>query len=134
MSSSVVWPAAGRLIQDDDDRAGAAPVAVLSAGYSQRRFGDAGNAIGQAILINSVPFTVIGVAPAEFFGVDPAAAPQIYFPMRATSILPSGLCRVQAVGGIDPQLWEGTPVVVHGSNGPLPACIALRLSPVAMWT
>jgi putative aminopeptidase FrvX len=44
--------------------------------------------------------------------------------LRVTSILPSGLCRVQAVGGIDPQLWEGTPVVVQGANGPLPACIA----------
>ena len=67
-----VVPAAGRLIQADDDRAGAAPVAVLSAGYSQRRFGDADRAIGQAILINSVTFTVVGVAPPEFFGVDPA--------------------------------------------------------------
>ena len=82
-----VVPAAGRLIHGDDDRAGAAPVAVLSAGYSQRRFGDAANAIGQAILINSVPFTVIGVAPPEFFGVDPASAPHVYLPMRASLLL-----------------------------------------------
>ena len=82
-----VMPAAGRLIQDDDDRAGAAPVVVLSTGYGQRRFGDGANAIGQAILINSLPFTVIGVAPPEFFGVDPAAAPHVYLPMRATSLL-----------------------------------------------
>ena len=82
-----VVPAAGRLIHGDDDRAGAAPVAVLSAGYSQRRFGGAASAIGQAMVINSVPFTVIGVAPPEFFGVDPASAPQVYLPMRATSLL-----------------------------------------------
>jgi predicted permease len=82
-----VVPAAGRLIHVDDDRAGAAPVAVLSSSYSQRRFGDAANAVGQAILINNVPFTVIGVAPPEFFGVDPAAAPHVYLPMRATSFL-----------------------------------------------
>ena len=44
-------------------------------GYSQRRFGGAASAVGQAMLINNVPFTVIGVAPPEFFGVDPAAAP-----------------------------------------------------------
>ena len=37
-SGLAVVPAAGRLIHGDDDRAGAAPVAVLSAGYSQRRF------------------------------------------------------------------------------------------------
>ena len=59
-----VSPAAGRLIVADDDRAGAAPVAVLSLGYSQRRFGDAASAIGQPILINNVPFTVVGVDAA----------------------------------------------------------------------
>ena len=82
-----VVPAAGRLIHGDDDRAGAAPVAVLSAGYSQRRFGDAGRAVGQAILVNGVTFTVVGVAPPEFFGVDPASAPQIYLPMRTSPLL-----------------------------------------------
>jgi len=30
---------------------------------------------------------VVGVAPAEFFGVDPASAPQIYIPMRASLLL-----------------------------------------------
>jgi macrolide transport system ATP-binding/permease protein len=78
-----VSPASGRLIVADDDRAGAAPVAVLSMGYSQRRFGSAANATGQPILINNVPFTVVGVAPSEFFGVDPAEAPHVYLPMHA---------------------------------------------------
>ena len=77
-------PAAGRLILADDDRAGAAPVAVLSLGYSERRFGDAASATGQQILVNNVPFTVVGVTPSEFFGVDPAAAPQVYLPMHAS--------------------------------------------------
>lgn len=82
-----VTPAAGRLIAVDDDRPGAAAVAVLSLGYSRRRFGEAASAVGQPILVNNVPFTVAGVAPAEFFGVDPAAAPHIYLPMRATTLL-----------------------------------------------
>ncbi|MGH9370767.1 MAG: ABC transporter permease, partial [Vicinamibacterales bacterium] len=85
-----VVPAAGRLIDREDDRAGAAAVAVLSNGYSQRRFGDAANAIGQAILINSVPFTVIGVTWPEFFGVDPASAPQVYLPMRTSLLFQPG--------------------------------------------
>jgi macrolide transport system ATP-binding/permease protein len=82
-----VQPAAGRLIGAADDRAAAAPVAVLSLGYSQRRFGGAAGAIGQAILINNVAFTVIGVTPPEFFGVNPAGAPHIYLPMRADLLL-----------------------------------------------
>jgi macrolide transport system ATP-binding/permease protein len=85
-----VSPAAGRLIIADDDRAGAAPVAVISMGYSQRRFGGPANAAGQPILINSVAFTVIGVAPSEFFGVDPGAAPDVYLPMHSNLLFGSG--------------------------------------------
>ena len=85
-----VSPAAGRLIFADDDRAGAAPVAVLSLGYGEQRFGGAANAIGQQILINNVPFTVVGVSPPEFFGVDPAAAPQVYLPMHASLLFDPG--------------------------------------------
>jgi predicted permease len=77
-----VPPAAGRTIIPDDDRTGAPAIAVLSFAYSQRRFGDAARAPGQTILINSVPFTVAGVAPPGFFGVDPAAAPDFYVPLR----------------------------------------------------
>jgi predicted permease len=88
-----VSPAAGRLIFADDDRAGAAPVAILSLGYSERRFGDAASATGQQILINSVPFTVVGVTPSEFFGVDPAAAPQVYLPMHASLLFDPGAGR-----------------------------------------
>ena len=87
-----VSPAAGRLIVADDDRAGAPPVAVISMGYSQRRFGGAANAAGQPILINNVPFTVVGVTPPEFFGVDPGAAPHVYLPMHAESPVRPG-CR-----------------------------------------
>jgi predicted permease len=81
---------AGRLIHEDDDRIGAAPVAVLSAGYSQRRFAAANNAVGQTVVINGVPFTVIGVVPREFFGVDPARNPQLYIPMRTSIVLEPG--------------------------------------------
>src|SRR5215813_13127592 len=77
-----VSPAAGRLIDSADDRPGAPPVAVISFAASQNRFGGPPNAIGQPILVDNIPFTVIGVAPPEFFGVDPAAAPDIYLPLH----------------------------------------------------
>jgi macrolide transport system ATP-binding/permease protein len=85
-----VPPAAGRLIAGDDDKAGAPAVAVVSYSFSQRRFGGAANAEGQSILINNVPFTVIGVAPPEFFGIDPAALPDYYLPMHANLLLQLG--------------------------------------------
>ncbi len=82
-----VAPAAGRLIEADDDRLGAAPVAVISFATSQNRFGGAANAIGQPILVDNVPFTVIGVTPRDFFGVDPAAAPDLYLPLHTNLLV-----------------------------------------------
>ncbi len=84
-----VSPAAGRLIDTGDDRPGAASVAVISFLTSQQRFGGPSSAIGQSVLVDNVPFTVIGVAPPEFFGVDPAAAPDLYLPLH-TNLLVDG--------------------------------------------
>ncbi|MBL8233530.1 MAG: ABC transporter permease [Bryobacterales bacterium] len=86
-SGLAVAPATGRLIGPDDDRVGAPAVAVLSFAYSQKRFGDAAKAPGQSISINNVPFIVAGVAPLGFFGVDPAAAPDFYIPLRTGLLL-----------------------------------------------
>jgi len=82
-----VSPAAGRLIDMEDDRPGAEPVAVISYATSQNRFGGPPNAIGQSVLVDNVPVTVVGVAPPEFFGVDPEAAPDIYLPLHANLLV-----------------------------------------------
>jgi macrolide transport system ATP-binding/permease protein len=82
-----VLPAAGRLILPDDDRAGAPPVVVIGDRFAERRFSNAASAVGQSILIDHQPFTVAGVTPAEFFGVDPAVNPDFYVPMHANLVL-----------------------------------------------
>lgn len=82
-----VIPAAGRLIFPADDQTGAAPVAVLDYGYSQRRFGEASSAVGQTIRINNKPFTIVGIAPPGFFGAEPATVPSIFVPLRAKPLL-----------------------------------------------
>ena len=86
-----VSPASGRLIFSDDDRAAAPPAAVVSFAFSQKRFGGPAAATGQSILIDNVPFTVIGVTPPEFFGVDPAASPDFYLPMHTNLLLDAGV-------------------------------------------
>jgi len=73
-----VVPAAGRLIAPEDDRPGVPPVALVSYAFAQKRFGSAANAAGQPIQIDNLPFAVAGVAPPEFFGVDPAETPDVY--------------------------------------------------------
>ena len=82
-----VSPAAGRLIVDDDDRSGAAPVAVISYRYWRRRFAADPAAIGRRILINNIPFTIVGVSAPGFFGVNPGADPKVYLPLRSVSLL-----------------------------------------------
>src|SRR5260370_4207414 len=77
-----VSPAAGRLIGSEDDRPGAAPVAVISFATSQQRFGGPSSAIGQPVLVDNVPFTAIGSVPPDFFGVDPAGAAGMYPELR----------------------------------------------------
>ena len=61
-----VAPAAGRFFGPTDDQPGATPVAVISYGLWQRRFGGQSSLIGQTITINGNSYTVIGIAPASF--------------------------------------------------------------------
>lgn len=58
----------GRTITLDDDNAGAAPVAVITYRYWQRRFGEDPEIVGKTVIVNNVPFTIIGVTPSEFSG------------------------------------------------------------------
>jgi len=85
-----VSPASGRLIAPDDDRAGAPAVAVISDALAEASFGGAAKAPGQSILLDSIPFTIVGVAPPGFFGADPNALPAIYVPMRTNLLLQAG--------------------------------------------
>jgi putative ABC transport system permease protein len=59
-------PELGRTITDDDDRAGARDVVVLSHTLWTRRFGSNPGVIGQQVQINGVSREVIGVMPAGF--------------------------------------------------------------------
>ncbi len=91
-----VWasrPSAGRLIQADDDVAGAMPVVVLGELFSRRRFGDARAAIGQTIRINDKPFDVVGVAPSNFFGAEPGATPDLFMAIHALPVVETGTSR-----------------------------------------
>ncbi len=57
----------GRTLTDADDSLAASPVAVLSHGYWQKRFGG-NDVVGKQINLNNVAFTIAGVAPPGFEG------------------------------------------------------------------
>ena len=63
----------GRTLTAADDVRGGGPdgpVAVISYGMWQRRFGGDANVIGTSLVIERIPFTIVGVTPREFFGAE----------------------------------------------------------------
>jgi len=77
-----VEPILGRVLIADDDRIEASPVAVISYGYWQRRFGGDPGVVGRTITVNSIPYTVIGVSPPEFYGVQPGRSVEVWLPLH----------------------------------------------------
>ncbi|HEY0097457.1 MAG TPA: ABC transporter permease, partial [Pyrinomonadaceae bacterium] len=61
--------ALGRSFSTEEDRPGGHPVAVLSYGLWQSRFGGDQNIVGKSFILQREAFTVIGVVPREFQGV-----------------------------------------------------------------
>src|SRR5437867_492150 len=77
-----VKPLLGRSLSDEDNKTpGAHPVAVLSYNYWKNRLAGDRNLVGKTFDLNSYPFTVVGVAPPDFFGVEVGIAPDIWLPM-----------------------------------------------------
>ena len=63
-------PAAGRLLQPEDDLPGAALVAVISEGYWERNYQRDPCAVGSALLVEGQPTTIVGVTPPGFTGAN----------------------------------------------------------------
>ena len=78
-----VKPFVGRTFAETDDEANAAPAAVISYAYWKRQFNLDRGLIGRAIDINTVPVTIIGVTPPEFFGERVSSElPTIWLPLH----------------------------------------------------
>jgi putative ABC transport system permease protein len=63
----------GRTFSAEDDRRGGGPdgpVAVISYGFWQRRFGGSADAIGKPLTVERVAYTIIGVTAPDFFGTE----------------------------------------------------------------
>lgn len=71
----------GRVIGRDDERADAPRVAVISERFWERTFSRDPGAIGHTMTLNSVPVTVIGVAPASFSGLETGRSPDLWVQM-----------------------------------------------------
>jgi putative ABC transport system permease protein len=78
-------PAAGRLFQPEDDRAGAEPVAVVSYLFWKRTLGGDPAVLGRPLRLNGQTFTLVGVAPKDFQGIGLAFP--LYVPLAQSDRL-----------------------------------------------
>ena len=65
-----VQPAIGRAFLPEEDRPGAARVAMLSDGFWRRRYGADPGIVGSSITVNAAPATVIGVLPPTYRHIE----------------------------------------------------------------
>ena len=72
----------GRALTPDDDRTpGGHPVAVLSHNFWMRRFAGDPSVLNRTVSLNGLPMTIVGVAPAGFFGIVVGENPDVMVPV-----------------------------------------------------
>ena len=79
-----VNPINGRAFLPEEDTSGANPVALLSYGCWQKRFGGDPDLIGKSVRLNNLNYTVIGIAPPAFMGVTRGVSTDVWLPMAMT--------------------------------------------------
>jgi putative ABC transport system permease protein len=85
-----VQPISGRTFTTEDDRHGGGPngpVAVISYGFWQRRFAGDADVIGRTQTIERVPFTIVGVMPAGFFGANVGSTFDVAVPLGTEPLM-----------------------------------------------
>ncbi len=77
-----VNPVLGRTITPEDEKVpGQTPVAMIGYDYWRDRFALDPALIGKNIVLNNSPFTIIGVTPPEFFGLQPGQRIDVFVPL-----------------------------------------------------
>ena len=82
-----VEPALGRGFRDDEDRTpGRDAVAVLGPDFWKNEYGSDPAVVGRTIRLNGRDFTIIGVAPESFPGMQIFLRPSIYLPLAMATV------------------------------------------------
>jgi predicted permease len=77
-----VKPVLGRVFHaGEGETPGADPVMVLSYEYWTQHFGGDRTIIGRQVLVDNHPITIVGIAPRDFRGLNPAMSPQAFLPL-----------------------------------------------------
>lgn len=103
-----VKPILGRVLSDSDDQIiGGHPIAVASYSWWQKRFGKRPDIVGKTLNIGSTVYTVIGVAPPEFFGVNVGQSPDLWIPLAMEKEISPGW------NGLEKNLFQSLYVVAR---------------------
>ena len=87
---SVCTPPPAARFSAADNRPGGGPdgpVAVIGYGYAERQFGGAAAALGRTLRLDGVTFTIVGVAPREFFGLEVGRTFDVAVPLGAEPLI-----------------------------------------------
>ena len=76
-----VTPAAGRAFLPDEATRSAQPVAMVSYDFWRQNYAGEQSVIGSALRLNGIVFTITGVTPASFTGLERFARPSILVPL-----------------------------------------------------
>jgi len=82
-----VQPLFGRLIAPSDDRPGCPATVVLGEAFWRSELGGARDAVGRTMSLEGKPFTILGVVPGRFFGIDVGTVQQVYVPLCAEALI-----------------------------------------------
>ncbi len=82
-----VQPSLGRAFRPDEDQVpGRDPVVVLGPDFWRHEFGGDPSVLGRTIRLNGTDFTVIGVAPENFQGMQIFSRPDFYLPLAMARV------------------------------------------------
>src|SRR5581483_635532 len=85
-------PVFGRVFTEDDDRKyDAHAVVVISYSFWKRRFALDPGVIGKQITLNDNPFTIIGVTPPGFSGMEVGGNPDMWYPLWMIDQFPDAI-------------------------------------------
>jgi putative ABC transport system permease protein len=89
-----ITPERGRLLTTDDDRRGCGSgAAIVSHAFWQANLGGRENAVGSVLTILDHPFTVVGVTPASFRGLEVGQSFDVALPLCSAALWGENLDR-----------------------------------------
>jgi predicted permease len=109
----------GRFFDSTEDRPGAEPVAVVSHRYWIRQMAGDPQVLGHTLEIGGLVYTIVGVAPRGFAGVD-LDEPDLWLPIQRSASLLSSADALRYRG------WFWLSIIARLAPGAEPAAAALQ--------